>query len=311
VHRIDTPNNLAGLFRAPNPPLTGPVVIDSAWLNDVQENLCNVITSANVALVKGNYFQLSSVLRVRLQAPLTVYVQVAGNDANAGTIGSPWLTIQHAINVIQTQYDLNGFNVTISCAGAFTAGCTVNAPFVGAGTVSLVNGSSGDSITVAAGNAVTVSNGARLTITGMTLSATAGGAVGLLATLNGIATIGAGTVFAACGQAHIAATYGGQTLVSGAYTVTGGAQQHAQAFGGQVHMPAANITFTGAPAFSANFLVADAGGVIYAQSLVLTGAPTGNGWITSHGGYLDTNGTTAAITGAGFGAGTNPSGYVS
>jgi len=59
LHRIDTPGNVGGLFVPPNP-MTGqqPVLVDSPWLNDVQENLCNLITGAGIALVKGNYNQL-------------------------------------------------------------------------------------------------------------------------------------------------------------------------------------------------------------------------------------------------------------
>jgi hypothetical protein len=63
MHRIDTPGNAGGLFIAPNP-LTGQqaVLVDSAWLNDVQETLCYPIGQAGIALVKGDYTQLGAAM---------------------------------------------------------------------------------------------------------------------------------------------------------------------------------------------------------------------------------------------------------
>ncbi len=59
MHRIDTPGNVGGLFVPPNP-LTGqqPVVIGSAWLNDLQENIMAVLAAGAIAPVKGTYTQL-------------------------------------------------------------------------------------------------------------------------------------------------------------------------------------------------------------------------------------------------------------
>ena len=46
---------------------------------------------------------------------------------------SPWLTLQHAANVIQNNYGLNGFVMTISGAnGTYTAGVIIEGSFTGA-----------------------------------------------------------------------------------------------------------------------------------------------------------------------------------
>jgi hypothetical protein len=55
--------------------------------------------------------------RELLTADRTYYVDTAGDNANDGlTALTPFLTIQHAINVISKTLDLQGFNVTVSCA---------------------------------------------------------------------------------------------------------------------------------------------------------------------------------------------------
>lgn len=66
-----------------------------------------------------------------------------GSDSNNGlSIGAPFLTLQHAINVVQSTYDLASFQVIIqlsdatagSPAAANYGGVTCLGPFVGAGT---------------------------------------------------------------------------------------------------------------------------------------------------------------------------------
>ena len=46
-----------------------------------------------------------------------------GNDANNGTLATPWKTLQHAYNWVQTNLDLAGYNVTFHCAdGTYPSG---------------------------------------------------------------------------------------------------------------------------------------------------------------------------------------------
>jgi microcystin-dependent protein len=75
VHRIDTPGNVGGLFVPPNP-LTGQqaVVIDSAWLNDLQENIMAVLAAADIAPVKGTYTQLRDAILALITGDFPAFV---------------------------------------------------------------------------------------------------------------------------------------------------------------------------------------------------------------------------------------------
>jgi hypothetical protein len=59
MHRIDATDSVAGLFSDGDPliPRQG-TVLDAAWGNGVQENLCQFIEAAGIALVKGDHTQL-------------------------------------------------------------------------------------------------------------------------------------------------------------------------------------------------------------------------------------------------------------
>ncbi|WP_407146225.1 hypothetical protein [Bradyrhizobium sp. ORS 86] len=88
----------------------------------------------------GTSFQLTSASKsagttIPLQANATFYVNSSlGSDSfdgtsathTSGTVG-PWATLQHAMDVI-TQYNLNGFNITVNVAnGTYANGLTLKA----------------------------------------------------------------------------------------------------------------------------------------------------------------------------------------
>ncbi|MFY9905101.1 MAG: hypothetical protein WAK62_08145, partial [Terriglobales bacterium] len=64
------------------------------------------------------------------QSGATYYVSTRGNDGNPGTIGSPWLTIQHAANTVSagaTVYVFGGVyneSVNFPASGAASAPIT-------------------------------------------------------------------------------------------------------------------------------------------------------------------------------------------
>ncbi|MGI8839775.1 MAG: hypothetical protein ACR2F8_03155 [Caulobacteraceae bacterium] len=323
MHRIDTPGNVAGLF-APPDPVHGQVavIVDSAWLNDLQENIMGVLAGAGIAPVKGDYTQLDAAIdilisggttRRSLTANRTFYVAPAGNDAHDGlTLGTAWLTIQHAVDTLLAGWDMAGFTATIQCAaGAYNAPVGVRAPFVGAGSGGVVL--QGDTatpanctITTGAGfDSINCLNGAVLRVQGFTVASAQSG---LAAQLGGVLEFEA-IAFGACVD-HLHSNFGGSILAIGAYSVVAGADHHAQAFGGQVNLQDTTITLTGTPAFTAEFLYADALGVVFAQSLAFSGTGSGSGWLAARNGYVDTDGTSAAITGAGFTAGSTSGGGI-
>lgn len=63
MHRIDTSGNVDNRFH-PGNPATGQqaTLVDQDWLNAVQEEIVNVILSANIALVKGDNTQLADAI---------------------------------------------------------------------------------------------------------------------------------------------------------------------------------------------------------------------------------------------------------
>ena len=77
--------------------------------------------------------------RVTLTANTTYYVSTTGNDSTGnGSSGNPWLTLQHAWNVITT-FDLGGYTATIQLAdGTYTGGLFVSSAPIGGNVV--ING---------------------------------------------------------------------------------------------------------------------------------------------------------------------------
>lgn len=63
MHRIDTSGNVDNRFH-PGNPATGQqaTLIDQDWLNAVQEEIVNVILTANIALAKGDNTQLADAI---------------------------------------------------------------------------------------------------------------------------------------------------------------------------------------------------------------------------------------------------------
>lgn len=58
MHRIDTQGSIEGKFTdgdATRPEVQEATVIDSSWLNGIQETICKVIESKGGKLQKGNY----------------------------------------------------------------------------------------------------------------------------------------------------------------------------------------------------------------------------------------------------------------
>jgi hypothetical protein len=62
------------------------------------------------------------------QAGSTYYVSTSGNDSNPGTIGSPWLTIQHAANSVSAGATVYVFGGVYGEAVNFPASGTASAP---------------------------------------------------------------------------------------------------------------------------------------------------------------------------------------
>lgn len=224
----------------------------------------------------------SNDVREVLGANRTYYVATTGSDSNSGlSAGSPFLTIQKAINTIYT-LDLNSYTVTVQLAdGTYTAGMTFTKPIVG-GTVQVIGNTTTPNnvvISTSTANAIYVENYPyTLVFSGMQLTTT-GGSNNCLYALNTPSTITLNKVnFGAAGLSHI---YGfGNVIINNAtntnYEISGGAFRHVNMQNGaQFSFVLGTVTLTGTPAFSSTFCAAQNRSGAYWYQPVFSGSATG------------------------------------
>ena len=216
-----------------------------------------------------NYYTLQKPARVRLAANTSFYVDMAaGNDANEGlsaTTGA-WKTLQAADNWIAENVDFGGYVPTLQATGAFTAGLYSKIPFFG-GLGFTINFASGASVAAAVNTSAFVSDGpgTNLTVTSagtQTVLSCTGTLteVGTIASVNGGHILFSGVNFGASPTTDVFAAAFGITTFNGAYTTSGGKNQHY--LGNELgHIQAVAppgggtfvVTVTGTPAYSNAF----------------------------------------------------------
>jgi hypothetical protein len=92
---------------------------------------CNFLTKRNPIIVHAALVVLVLMLAPSLaaQTGATYYVSTAGNDSNPGTLGSPWLTVQHAANTVKagaTVYVFGGvYNESVNFPHSGTASAPI------------------------------------------------------------------------------------------------------------------------------------------------------------------------------------------
>lgn len=241
----------------------------------------------------------AGVIRERLTANRTYYVRADGVDTNTGLVndaGGAFLTLQKAINVVAA-LDISIYNVTIQVGdGTYTAGCTVNSPWVGSGTVTLLGNVATPAnciISVTSGNCITADSYGRLRIGGFKIQTTTSG-IGVAATNGGNLSITAGPMeYGACATAHIYAERNGILVSNQAYAITGGAPRHLQALSNAYMLMSGAVTLTGTPAFASEFVRGERHALIESVS-TYAGAATGTRYNALTGGGINV-----------FGAGVN------
>lgn len=261
--------------------------------------------------------------RIKLTATLNLYVATTGNDANPGTVGAPFQTLQKAWASIINRYDLNGFSVNVNVAnGTYTGGLIASGNALGLGSGNAINfiGNVGTptacAITTAGAHCMIVQAGAAIQVSGFSLSASgvAPGGVNascLVANANGNIQIAGNLNFGACGGYHIWSTSGSAIGNSGvSYTISGGAQAHYVVSQAIVNMAGPlTITLSGTPAFSGAFALASFVGLIQVVGVTFSGTGatgaryngTTNAIIATNGGgasYFPGNAVGSASTGA-------------
>jgi hypothetical protein len=293
--------NPGGFFTNGSPGVTAATIVDQDWLNAVQQEICNVITAANLTLSKTNQAQLLQAIqtlgRIRLTAQLNLYVTTTGNDANPGTSASPFLTMQAAANAAANLYDTNGFSIIINVAnGTYTAGVIVNRALVGGGNLNFSGNTATPTscvISVANASCFYIAAG-QSNIQGFKLAAT-GSANATYG--NGLLAAGAGNLtfafinFGVCSQGHIVADSGGNISSSStSYTISGGAAEHISVNQGFFNCASITVTISAAVTFT-DFVAASIGGGVQALTMTFTGsAVTGSRYSASLNGVIFTNG---------------------
>ena len=336
MHKIDTSTAVVSMptpsaagtpgFFAHGDGITVPyTVLSSDWANAVQMEIANVITGAGIALSKTSQTQLLAALgvigRIKLSATLNLYVSTTGNDSNNGlTSGTPFLTLQRAINIAYCNYDTQGNNIVVNvAAGTYTTGAVMTVPLLGGGTLQFLgNTSSPSTVVVTIGTTAPCfgsASGARLQVSGFSLSAPVGsvsvGGTALTASLAGILTYDH-IIFNGCARSHTETGAAGWMSAVGPYTIAAGAPFHQIAgSGNSVNLiDGQTVTLTGTPAFSGAFCWADSSALIFDPATVFSGAATGSRYLAGNGGVIITAGGGASYF-PGSTAGSSVGGYYS
>lgn len=232
--------------------------------------------------------------RTRLAAATPFYIRTDGSDSNTGLVnnaGGAWLTLQHAINVLQSTYDINVQAVTINLgAGTFAGANLLN--LVGVGTSVVINGAGATTIFSSALNGSGF--GANYLLQNMKFVCAADNAVtsGTGASIS----IGASVEFGACLLAHVYAP-GGIINVNTSYTISGGSSAHYQANNKGLIVVSGGITVTlsGTPNFSSAFSSIDANSFLNMSGnggfAVFSGGATGQRFFVDNLSLISTGGS--------------------
>lgn len=240
--------------------------------------------------------------RIQLQANLNIFVNGStGSDGNNGlTSGTPFATFQFAWNYLLANYDLNGFNATITQAGTNTDTLSANGQVIGASNVSSVVLQVNGTWAVSNGTCLFANNTA-ITLQGtgtLTASGTGTGMGYAIAAFAGSVVNYQHITFGRCFISHIGATQSAQVSCVGDYAIDDNARSHINVnFGASVQLSDHTITLTGTPAFTGGtingFVVASNCGTVNGAGMTFTGSATGSRYNIVTNASVDTAGSGA------------------
>jgi len=246
-----------------------------------------VAIAASVTLNTG---AVPYITREILQAARTYYVSTAGSNSNNGlSVATPFLTIQHAINVVGA-VDISIYAVTIQLAdGTYTESITTKAP-LGTGVIYIIGNVGTPAnvvITTASLNGLTHSQPFTYYIMGVKFVGT-GTAQSSLQTTHQAAVLLFNNVEFGTGWTlgHI---YSGSGAIKcqgpGSYKISGGSQYHIIVNDG-LCIAQANVTLVGTPNFSAYYVTIQGPSIAYLNTSTFTGTATGVRFYIDSGGQL-------------------------
>jgi len=292
--------NAIGAVVTASTPSTAPVGF--LWFDtNTGTTYINIGTSAAPVWVEGGPVAPKPAGREILTAARTYYVATTGSDSNDGlVVGSPFLTIQKAIDIICDTLDIASHIVTISVgAGARTAATTLKQLQTTGGAVYIV----GDETTPANCTITTTSASCFATteaagpyrVSGFKLAAVTSG--------GGLAANGKGSIlrfknidFGVCASYHMQASNGSLLEASGPYTISGSASWHCAGFAtAAVTIQAQTITITGTPAFSMAFAVSQTLAIVTLYNNTYSGSATGPRYNASTNSVINTASGNASL----------------
>ncbi len=239
----------------------------------------NPFWSTVLLTTNANDAQAALGIRQVMTGTTTYFVSNAGSDVNNGkTVGSPFLTIQHALDVVA--FLDNAKYVTIQCATGTYAPATVSYAFLG-GVPTLQGDPTTPSNCVISGGTstcLTVSgSGSRLNVLGFKLT-NAGGpntSDGLYALDGGSIVVTGNMNYGSITGGHMVAENFASIKVLAGYTVSGGGLLHWGALTeGIIDVSGRAITLSGTPAFTI-FTVGTLVGMLRVGANAYTGTATG------------------------------------
>lgn len=259
---------------------------------------------------------LPNPVRIRLSGNITMYVATTGSDSNTGlTAGSPFLTLQKAIDTLFLNYDFAGFSATIQLAdGTYTSSTNISGKMVGQtneGNI-VINGNSSNPAAVVVStvsHCIVLASKAEAYFNNFKLTSSSGSLI--YAQKFSTFSIGSGMIFGAAGGYHIYATYSANVGINGSYTISGSAVAHfAAAFNSNIIGPATlkTITLSGTPVFSFAFAVGFNSAAMDLSNLAFTGSATGQRYNVATGASINTNGGGPSLL-PGSVAGSSTGGY--
>lgn len=276
-------------------------ILEAEWANMLQEEICNVVLAAAMTLDKADRSQLLKAIRrlfrMRLSAPLELYVSPSGNDA-AGDGLSPataWRSPQVAWNWMVANLDPALNIVTVHLAPGTYPGVVITGtiPGVEDGTIRFLgNVDNPSTVTIHGENqAAFYVQDCSIGLFGVTLTATGvpsgphGGAEGMAICAGPGSTIWIDKLnFGACSAAHLFAESSGSIWLEpwsggesgqSSYTISGSAPNHYECVeAGFIATAVSHVTIVGNPHFDI-FCLANALGQIACWSIQWTGTATG------------------------------------
>lgn len=232
-----------------------------------------------------------------LTSARTYYVATTGSDSNDGrTVGSPFLTIQHAVDIISQALDLSIYSVTIQLANGtynISGGIAVSLKScVGSGTVVI----QGDTTTPSNVVINSTTNGAftffasavttTYVLQGFRLTAAGTNPFAIYAQVGSYIQFGA-IEFGATFFYHLWTAFGGTIQAVSNYAIIASCAVHANAtLNSSIVISSFAVTVTGTPAWSIAFANADNTAFVYAVGATYAGSATGRRYNANDNGVI-------------------------